>query len=531
MLQPLKKSSLNGEFLTDDDQARVMTTVGTSGVLVQPVNRVMPVRAGEAIPRMSMVYFSANDTVRLASSDPGLIPDRPPVGMLIQALAPGEVGTLVTGGEVTYDQWSWPNAGDAVYSDSFGQLSLTRPPGVMAFRVGFVKNAQTVLVHVDSETNPTVYSANTNDLLVVGQTPVTTTDIVNGLGERVVTIIVPDVTTVQRGLMTAAQHIALDSYGVRIGDAEADILGLQASKADVVHQHAISDVALLQTALNGKSDTSHNHDLVYAPIAHNHDLVYSQLGHLHGIGDVSGLQTALNQKANRSHLNAFSEIYTTVDRSGLFDVGTAPTLVDALAGKANTSHTHAISDVALLQAALNGKADVSHNHDLVYAPIAHNHDLVYAPIAHSHALFGLDDVDIPATPTDGRFLQYSTANSAWVEADLPPGGGFLFQVGAVAASHYHYALLTQAQAQSLIQSTDPTVPVADPTQPSVVISSAENQGHQHDVTVFFDYTNHTFIATDVTANHPVPHVAFVVGDGSGERPHRCRDWSVPSKQR
>jgi hypothetical protein len=507
MLQPLKKSSLNGEFLTDDDQARVLTTVGTAGVLVQPVNRVIPVRAGEAIPKMSMVYFSAADTVRLASSDPGLIPSRPPIGILVDALASGEVGTLVTGGEVTYDQWDWSaSPGAALYSDSFGQLSLVRPAGLMAFRVGFVKNARTVLVHVDSETNPQVYEVSANDFVITGQTPVTTTDVINGIGERVITIIVPDVTTVQRGLMTAAQHIALDSYGIRISDVEAGIVLLESSKANVIHSHAISDVTGLQTALNGKSDVGHNHDLAYAPIVHNHDLVYAPIMHGHNIGDVSGLQTALNQKANRSHLNAFNEIFGSVDRTGLFDVGTAPTLEEVLDSKVALA-----GDTMTGALVLSGAPTI----DLHAATKKYVDDNVFTP----GSIDAFTDVDTTTVaPVVDEVLKWNGSN--WIPG-VGGGGGFVFQVGAaIGTDHYHYALLTMAQAQFLIQNTFPVYPVADvANQPYfAIISDVNNSGygpHSHVITVWFDYVNHSFIGTNVTSNHPVPHVAYLVGDGSG----------------
>lgn len=62
-----------------------------------------------------------------------------------------------------------------------------------------------------------------------------------------------------------------------------------------------------------------------------------------GVSDVSGLQSALNGKANTSHTHSISQITN---------------LQTALNGKANTSHTHAISDVIDLQTRLDGKMDM-----------------------------------------------------------------------------------------------------------------------------------------------------------------------------
>lgn len=80
----------------------------------------------------------------------------------------------------------------------------------------------------------------------------------------------------------------------------ADVTNKPASFPPSAHQHPISDVTGLQTALDGKAAASHTH----------------------AVADVTGLQTALN-------------------------------------GKAATSHTHAIADVSGLQTALDGKAPSS----------------------------------------------------------------------------------------------------------------------------------------------------------------------------
>jgi hypothetical protein len=336
MLQPLRKSSQNGEFLTDDDATRVLSTVGTAGVLVQPVSRVVPVRAGEIIPRMSLVYFSADDTVRLASSNPALMPSRPPVGIMIDGLVGGEIGSLVQSGELSYDQWDFSgNAGKPVYCDSNGQVTLTRPSGLMAYRVGFVKNARTVLVMVDAETNPQVYTATTEQITISGNVPVQIADAVNGLGERVVTISVPNATALQPGLMTSVQFQELIDYEARLTTAEGGIGALELNKSGVGHMHLISDVNGLQGMLDNKSDITHNHDLVYAPIEH-----------AHLIGDVAGLQTSLDQKAYRAHLNAFTEVFTSVDRTGVFDVGVGVDLTAALGDKSDVWHGHALGDLS-----------------------------------------------------------------------------------------------------------------------------------------------------------------------------------------
>jgi hypothetical protein len=65
--RPIRTSA--GEFLTTDTPVRVKTTVGSAGILTVPLDTFIPVRAGENIPAMGVVYFSGEDTVSLASSD------------------------------------------------------------------------------------------------------------------------------------------------------------------------------------------------------------------------------------------------------------------------------------------------------------------------------------------------------------------------------------------------------------------------------------------------------------------------------
>jgi len=69
----------------------------------------------------------------------------------------------------------------------------------------------------------------------------------------------------------------------------------------------------IQTALDGKANTSHTHS----------------------IANVTGLQAALDAKASSSDLSS------------------------GLSGKANSSHTHAISDITNLQTSLDAKASTS----------------------------------------------------------------------------------------------------------------------------------------------------------------------------
>ena len=105
----------------------------------------------------------------------------------------------------------------------------------------------------------------------------------------------------------------------------------------------------VNTLLNGKSDTSHNHDSAYAKISHNHDNAYASKSHQHD---------SAYAKISHNHDNAYynkSEVNTLLN------------------GKSDTSHNH---DSAY--------ANKNHNHDSAYASKNHNHDSAYASKSHQH---------------------------------------------------------------------------------------------------------------------------------------------------
>ena len=78
---------------------------------------------------------------------------------------------------------------------------------------------------------------------------------------------------------------------------DSELTEALAGKADAVHTHEIAQVNGLQTALDGKSPMTHNHNGVYAPVSHTHE-----------IAQVNGLQNQLNGKANSSHTHPASQI-------------------------------------------------------------------------------------------------------------------------------------------------------------------------------------------------------------------------------
>lgn len=131
----------------------------------------------------------------------------------------------------------------------------------------------------------------------------------------------------------------------------------------------LSNQTDLQSALDGKSGTSHQHFALYSSLSHAHaqadvtdlttDLagksatshqhfaVYSSLSHAHIVGDTTGLQTELDGKSSTAH-HHFA-IYSSL------------------------SHVHAEGDVTNLVSDLAGKSSTAHQHFSLYASVSHAH--------------------------------------------------------------------------------------------------------------------------------------------------------------
>lgn len=78
--------------------------------------------------------------------------------------------------------------------------------------------------------------------------------------------------------------------------------------------------------------------------------------HNHVISNIDGLQSALDGKASSSHTH--SDVYTESEVDTL------------LSGKANSSHTHSIANITNLQSTLDGKANSSHGTHVSYSTTA-----------------------------------------------------------------------------------------------------------------------------------------------------------------
>ena len=404
-LRPLRTST--GELLTQATPVRVKTTVGTAGVLAEPMNTFIPARADQPIPALRLVYFSGSDSISLASSDPSLTSLKTPVGIVQHALATNEVGTVVQNGVITSDQFNWASTeiGKPLYCGFAGEITTSRPQSILAYRVGYVKNANSMLFDIDAETAVQVAAAEAT--IISGVPPLNADTAPNALNENVTTISMTEADSLHDGYLTSVNYNTFTGFGTRITDAEANIVDLQTNKADVthtqpidsvigltsaldvltaavdskatkaipavagtfpsltaqgdlvdsllgpssfalaLHTHPISEVTNLQTVLDGKSNVGHTHVITDTTGLQAALDAKAAVNHSHTIANVTGLQTALDNKAPLVH----SHIITDVTG-----------LQEALDAKAAFVHLHEISDVNGLQLALNGKANTVHTH-------------------------------------------------------------------------------------------------------------------------------------------------------------------------
>lgn len=485
-LRPLRTSA--GELLTSDSPVRIKTTVGTSGVLSEPVNSFIPVRANQAIPAMSLVYFDGEDSVSLASSNPALVDPKTPIGVIEHALAMNEVGVITQQGEITYDQWNWSAVqfGKPLYCGYNGELTTTRPQGVQVYRVAYIKNAHTILFYIDSETQAQVYSAAGS--IITGSPPIMAVTTTNGVGEIITTISMPAATPSVNGYMTAVQADQLGTFNSRITTNETSITTLQTSKANIVHTHVITDVSNLQPSLDALTASialkipkvtgttgnfpSINSDGTLLDSGFTY-ASFSPTGHAHTIADVTNLQSDLNGKAALVHLHEIADVnglQTNLDGRAFINHTHAMSAVSgldvALAGKASVSHVHAIADIPDLQSQLDQRSLVGHLHPISEIVNLQTTLNSKSPTVHAH-----NAVDVVGGAV-GQVLTSNGSIGTW--QDVPASGSvaplneIVFGTGAGTSSDSHFRYFTS------INSLYVNVPNVSNEDAEVIIRSGDN---------------------------------------------------------
>jgi hypothetical protein len=237
--EPLRKA--NSEFFTDHEDKYLKVNGDNSGVLIYPTNNATPIRAAENIPARSTVYIDSTGMARLASSDPVLIGQKTPVGIIMQALYAGEIGNLIRAGKISDQQWDFSGSiGKTLYIDNFGALTTIRPQGLMAYSVGVISDVNTIMFNVDAETQPQIYTASDTAFIVNGQPPVVTTNSINQLGERVTTVSMPMATNLIDGYMSHNYVSEISSLGTRVGTLETNAGNLPINDVIVAVGNAIN---------------------------------------------------------------------------------------------------------------------------------------------------------------------------------------------------------------------------------------------------------------------------------------------------
>lgn len=338
LLRPIRLSS--GELLTTDSEVRaVLTQSNTSGVQSNPINDFIPVWAAEPIPAMRLVRISGEDQISLCG------PTQPPLGLVEFPLAATEIGTVIQSGEVSNSAWDWSaHIAQPLYCGDLGELTAVRP-SLSAYRVGFVKNATTIVLAIDAEAiSGGPGGGGTTTVQAIAPIVATTSG-------DVVTVSALVATPSSSGVMSAAQAALLADLDALTAQHTAAIADLDATKAEA------SALAALEAAIDLKADLNHTQpissvtglqaalDALTASLAGKADV-----GHAHAIADVTGLQAALDGlttslagKADVGHIHAIADV------TGL------QAALDALGNQAPAVHTHAISDVTDLQNTLDGK--------------------------------------------------------------------------------------------------------------------------------------------------------------------------------
>jgi len=159
------------------------------------------------------------------------------------------------------------------------------------------------------------------------------------------------------------------NLSITISDIEEELSSLDSAlsgKADTTHSHSISDVSGLSLALDGKADSIHSHAIADVALLADALDGKANTSHTHDISEINNLSDSLSSKADDSHQHPLSDITdVTVSASEINLLSNATSNIqDQINGKASSSHSHAISDISGLQDELDDKSDEGHTHIL-----------------------------------------------------------------------------------------------------------------------------------------------------------------------
>ena len=164
---------------------------------------------------------------------------------------------------------------------------------------------------------------------------------------------------------------------------KATIENLLAKKANASHTHSYNNLTdkpsipsidglatkeELTEGLATKSDATHNHDKVYAPITHEHKQYLTSHQNISGKADKTYVDAELAKKANVSHTHSYNDLTDKPTISNTANLATKTELTNGLATKANKSEIPSLEGYAtetfvtnkIAEASLSGgEADLS----------------------------------------------------------------------------------------------------------------------------------------------------------------------------
>ena len=217
------------------------------------------------------------------------------------------------------------------------------------------------------------------------------------------------------GVADNANNYVLPSAGASLGGVktggDVTIASGVITVNDDSHNHVISNVDGLQSALDGKAANGHNHDGIYYTESEVDTLLSGKANssHTHTIANVSGLQSALDGKASSSHGTHVSYSTTAPVMDGTASVGTASAV-------ARSDHKHPTDTSRAAQASLDSHtSNKSNPHGVTLAQLG-----VTATATELNSLDG-----ITATVTE---LNYVDGVTSSIQTQLN---------GKAASSHTH----------------------------------------------------------------------------------------------
>lgn len=134
----------DGALLTTESSL-IISRSATSPIRLETA--IIDVEAVEYVPAYYLVSFVANRKAVLASSNRL---DRQVGGMVLEEMYPGEVRRVVLNGNITQEQWNWPDStiGRPVFCGPTGEVTLTPPMTGLSQQVGLIFDNHTINLNI-----------------------------------------------------------------------------------------------------------------------------------------------------------------------------------------------------------------------------------------------------------------------------------------------------------------------------------------------------------------------------------------------